>query len=48
MADNSGTYQRASVLDAARILGVSPTMVRRMVKAGEIRDMKTALGLTLI
>jgi len=37
MADNSGTYQRASVLDAARILGVSPTTVRRMVRAGTLR-----------
>jgi excisionase family DNA binding protein len=37
MADTSGTYQRASVLDAARMLGVSPTTIRRMVRAGTLR-----------
>ena len=37
MTDTSGTYQRASVLEAARILGVSPTTVRRMVRAGTLR-----------
>ena len=37
MVDSSGTYQRASVLDAARLLGVSPTTVRRMVRAGTLQ-----------
>jgi excisionase family DNA binding protein len=37
MADTHGTYQRVSVLEAARILGISPTTVRRMVKAGTLQ-----------
>jgi excisionase family DNA binding protein len=37
MADISGTYQRASVLEAARLLGISPTTVRRMVRAGSLQ-----------
>ena len=37
MSDIHGTYQRASVLEAARLLGVSPTTVRRMVRAGTLR-----------
>jgi excisionase family DNA binding protein len=37
MADTSGTYQRVSVLDAARLLGVSPTTVRRMVRTGSLQ-----------
>jgi excisionase family DNA binding protein len=36
MADIHGMYQRASVVDAARLLGVSPTTVRRMVRAGTL------------
>jgi excisionase family DNA binding protein len=37
MSDTHGTYQRTSVLEAARLLGVSPTTVRRMVRAGTLR-----------
>ncbi len=36
MSDIHGTYRRASVLDAAAILSVSPTTVRRMIKAGTL------------
>ncbi len=37
MSDTHGTYRRVSVLDAARIMGVSPTTVRRMIKAGSLQ-----------
>lgn len=37
MSDSCGTYQRASVLEAAAILGVSPTTIRRMVRAGTLQ-----------
>src|SRR5580765_6612896 len=37
MAQSSGTSQRTSVREAARILGVSPTPVRRMVRAGTLQ-----------
>jgi excisionase family DNA binding protein len=37
MSDSHGTYPRASVLEAAAILGVSPTTVRRMVRAGTLQ-----------
>jgi excisionase family DNA binding protein len=50
MADTHGTYQRASVLDAARLLGVSPTTVRRMVRAGtlEAERVERPQGYTLV
>jgi excisionase family DNA binding protein len=37
MSDSHGTYRRASVLEAAALLGVSPTTVRRMVRAGTLQ-----------